>query len=636
MREYVPVIINEILKREVVHYSDIEGLTGRSKKTVAKYLDEVQSVATQYHVTLVRKRNVGMYFEGDTTKLAAAMGDGALQSKEGTREQRKLSLISKLLLAEGPQTIQELADSIYVSRSTIESDLKDVRDFLKEHKAELRANQEGIQIVASERIRRRLMAELLSLYWGQPAYIDNRRKSSHDQIKVPNDINQFFSSETLDKVLKSLDEFESVTNTLLSDYEYQSLAIHLVIAIERISRDENLQGISEHVSIEPGTEALTAIIEKDFGIEIPEDEEQYLNIHILAAVAKDSETSSAVAKKSLSLQGNVLSDFLRANLKQFDETLIRNLTLHLAPALKRISLGLKLRNPYTGDTKRFFPLAYNRAVDLGFKIKDEFNIELNDDELAFIALHIEALIERSETKTTAVLVCSTGLGTARLLEQRIRKYFASQIDIRRVVSVQELKQSPITENMVISTVSLEIEDTPVIVVPPFLDDASIASITKLADSLNREKPNATAFLGLLKKRFITFDNRPMDKEEAIRILGDQIERAEFGRRGISDAAVQRESLASTAISTVAVPHAPIEFVHKPCIAILINPAGIQWDTHTIKIVFFLAVNKEVKPYIDQVYRYFNEVLEDRRLLNHLEKATMPEEVIGILGGDLNG
>lgn len=635
MREYVPQIVNEILQKEVVHYSDIEKLTGKSKKTIVKYLNEVENVAEKYGVTLVRKTNVGMYFRGDTRKLAAAMGDGALQNKSGTKEQRQLSLISKLLLAKGPQTIQELADSSYVSRSTFEADLKATRTFLGEHKAQLLANQEGIQIVASERTRRRLMAELLNLYWGQPTYIDNRRQSAHEQIKVPSEINQFFSSETLTKVLKSLDEFENVTDILLSDYEYQSLAIHLVIAIERIRRNEMLQGISEHVALEPGTEALTAIIERDFGIEIPKDEEQYLNIHILAAEEKDFENDNRAKSSSSALQDSAVSDFLRANLKQFDETLIRNLTLHLVPALKRIALGLKLRNPYTGDTKRFFPLAYNRAVDLGFKIKDEFNIELNDDELAFIALHIEALIERAETKTSAVLVCSTGLGTARLLEQRIRKYFANQIDIKRVVSVQELRQTPITENMVISTVSLEVESTPVIVVPPFLDESSIARITELADDLNREKPNSTAFLRLLKKRFITFENHSMDKEQAIRILGDQIERAEFGKRGISDAAVKRESLASTAISTVAVPHAPIEFVQSPCIAILINPAGIQWDTHTVKIVFFLAVNKEIKPYVDQVYRYFNEVLEDHRLLNHLEKATMPEEVIGILGGDLN-
>lgn len=635
MNDYVPQIINAILQQGTVHYSDIERITGKSKKTIVKYLNEVQSAVQEYGVELIRKSNVGIYFEGNIQKLSGAMGDGALQDNRGTKEQRQLSLTTKLLLAKGPQTIQDLADTSFVSRSTFEADLKAVRMFLEEHKAKLHTSQNGIQVIASERVRRRLMAELLNMYWGQPTYLDNRRQATHERIRVPSEINQFFSSKTLDKVLKSLDEFEAVTGTLLSDYEYQSLAIHLVIAIERISRNEMLQGIAEHVTLEPGTVVLTAIIERDFNLTIPKDESQYLNIHILAAEENTTDQNEKKSNLSSSLQENEISAFLRANLKQFDETLIRNLTLHLVPALKRISLGLKLRNPYTEDTKRFFPLAYNRAVDLGFKIKDEFNIDLNDDELAFIALHIEALIERTERKTTAVLVCSTGLGTARLLEQRMKKYFANQIDIRRVVSVQELKRAPVNEDMVVSTITLANMDKPVIVVPPFLDTSSINRITEMASGLNQQKSNATAFLRLLKKRLITFENRPMEKEEAIRTLGDQIERAGFGKHGISDAAVQRESLASTAITSVAVPHAPIEFVQSPCIAILVNPVGIRWESHTVKVVFFLAMNKEIKPNIDQVYRYFNEILEDQRLLSHLERATSPEEAIEILGGDLN-
>lgn len=298
MNDYVPQIINAILQQGTVHYSDIERITGKSKKTIVKYLNEVQSAVQEYGVELIRKSNVGIYFEGNIQKLSGAMGDGALQDNRGTKEQRQLSLTTKLLLAKGPQTIQDLADTSFVSRSTFEADLKAVRMFLEEHKAKLHTSQNGIQVIASERVRRRLMAELLNMYWGQPTYLDNRRQATHERIRVPSEINQFFSSKTLDKVLKSLDEFEAVTGTLLSDYEYQSLAIHLVIAIERISRNEMLQGIAEHVTLEPGTVVLTAIIERDFNLTIPKDESQYLNIHILAA---EENTTDQNEKKVISV-----------------------------------------------------------------------------------------------------------------------------------------------------------------------------------------------------------------------------------------------------------------------------------------------------------------------------------------------
>jgi transcriptional antiterminator/mannitol/fructose-specific phosphotransferase system IIA component len=634
LKSYVPQIINTILQVGTVHYSDIEKLTGKSKKTVAKYLDEVEATIREYDVRLVRKRNVGVYFEGDTKRLAAAIGDVGLLNEQGSKSQRHLSLISKLLLTKQAQRIQDLADDSYVSRSTFEADLRDAKAFLEKYGARLSTSNEGIQIVASERVRRRLMAELLNMYWGQPAYIGNRRANTHKQIQVPGEISEFFSRATLDKVLGCLDEFEKETGVGLSDYEYQSLAVHLVIAIERIKRDEVLKGIPERSKLEAATETLSAIIEQSFSITIPDDEKQYLNIHVLAAEENDSNMQS-FDSQSVTPKDNVVSDFLRKSLTQYDEILIHNLTLYLVPALKRISLGLKLRNPYTEDTKRFFPLAYKRAVDSGIKLKEEFNADLNDDEIAFIALHIEALIERDEHKTTAVLVCSTGLGTARLLEQRMKKYFSTQIDIKRVTSVQELRRSPITEDLVISTINIEVDDKPVIVVPPFLDAAAVARIDDLTRKLSVERPDAAAFITLLRKRLITFADKPMGKEEAIRLLGDQIERTEFGEQGISDAAIEREKMASTAITTVAVPHAPIEFVRTPCIAILINPAGIRWDSHDVKIVFFLAMNKKIKPHVDKIYTYFNEVLENQRMLAQLEKATNPEKVIEILGGGLN-
>lgn len=627
-------IITAILQQGTVHYSDIEKLTGRSKKTVARYLDNIAAVATQYGAALVRKRNVGIYFDGETKRLSAAVNDGGVNDNQGTKQQRLLSLISKLLLAKSAQTIQELADSSYVSRSTFEDDLRSARQFIEEHGATLESGQNGIWVSASERVRRELMAELLNLYWGQPAYIGNRRQNTHDVIKVPTEISEFFNGQTLDQVMLALDQLENVTAISLSDYEYQSLAVHLVIAIERIRRHQTLKGIPDHVTLEPATEVLVGIIEHHFGITIPADEKQYLNIHILAA-EQGTSGKSQFSSQQLCTGESGIADFLREHLTQFDDTLIQNLTLHLVPALKRISLGLKLRNPYTGDTKRYFPLAYNRAVDLGMKLTEKFDVDLNDDEIAFIALHIEAFIERSEKKTTAVLVCSTGLGTARLLEQRMRKYFSSQIEIKRVVSVQELLRADIPEDIVISTINIAVDDKPIVVVPPFLDDGALKRIDEVAQKVDRHKPNNTAFLHLLRKRLITFANEPMDKEAAIRILGDQIQRTGYGRVGISDAAVAREQLASTAITSVAVPHAPIEFVKTPCIAILINPAGIKWDTHKVKIVFFLTMNMAVKKQINQIYMYFNEVLDDQRLLAHMEKATQPEEVIQILGGDLN-
>ena len=185
-------IIEMIMSSWTVHYSDIARVTGRSKKTIAKYLDEIEEDVRKYDVKLVRKRNVGVYFKGDTTRLAAAVGSNTVVANQGSREQRTISLLSKLLLATQPQTSQELADSAYVSRSTFEGDLKGVRRLLEEHGAQLSTSHAGLQVQASERVRRRLLAELLNLYWGKNPYIGSRKEEIDSRVTIPKDVAGFF------------------------------------------------------------------------------------------------------------------------------------------------------------------------------------------------------------------------------------------------------------------------------------------------------------------------------------------------------------------------------------------------------------------------------------------------------------
>lgn len=66
----------------------------------------------------------------------------------------------------------------------------------------------------------------------------------------------------------------------------------------------------------------------------------------------------------------------------------------------------------------------------------------------------------------------------------------------------------------------------------------------------------------------------------------------------------------------------------------INPAGIRWQGNTVNVVFFLAMNREVQTQIEQIYKYFNDVLENKKLLKEIEGCVKPQEVLKKLGGDL--
>lgn len=360
---------------------------------------------------------------------------------------------------------------------------------------------------------------------------------------------------------------------------------------------------------------------------MPKDEKQYLNIHILTI---QSSLTTSKQDEDKQLKNNNVSLFLTASLKQFDSTLIKNLTIHLIPALKRLSLGLTIRNPYTSKIKKYFTRAYNEVVDLGIKIKNAYGISLNDDELAYIALHIEAFNERNNKVMTVALVCSTGLGTARLLEQRIKKQFSNQIKISRVVSVQEIKERPVSEDLVISTINIKLPNVPLIVVSPFLDENGIRKINGVISKFNNCKTKPEAFMSLINPKYIFLNDKKITRNRVIKKLTDALYKDGFVRTGIGQAAIKRGEMASTAINIVAVPHAPIRYVNKSVIAIYIDKKKIEWQDKMVKIVFFLALNQEIKPHIEEIYSYFDNILEDKKLLKRISESNSVEEVIALL------
>lgn len=105
-------IIEAILNSSKVHYSDIANLIGKSRKTIAKYLDNIADYVEHFDVSLIRKRNVGIYFEGNISKLSESIQENNIL-KFNISKQRSLDLLTELLITNKAITVQELADKFF-------------------------------------------------------------------------------------------------------------------------------------------------------------------------------------------------------------------------------------------------------------------------------------------------------------------------------------------------------------------------------------------------------------------------------------------------------------------------------------------------------------------------------------------
>jgi transcriptional antiterminator len=100
--------------------------------------------------------------------------------------------------------------------------------------------------------------------------------------------------------------------------------------------------------------------------------------------------------------------------KKVDENILCPLADHIAFAIKRIKNNEQISNPLTPDIKALFPEEYEIACKGKDIIKEVEGIEINEDEIGYIALHIHSSLGNekvSQAMETAMLVrdCITSI-----------------------------------------------------------------------------------------------------------------------------------------------------------------------------------------------------------------------------------
>ncbi|MDY4307176.1 PRD domain-containing protein [Enterococcus mundtii] len=166
-----------------------------------------------------------------------------------------------------------------------------------------------------------------------------------------------------------------------------------------------------------------------------------------------------------------------------------------------------IHNPFLQDVKKNFPVAFTEAIQLANALSQDFSINVPEDEVAFLAVHIQAMKEQKEEKhqkkVSVLLVCSSGKGTSQLLAARLRRNY-EKIEISRILSIQELMQTSIDEDLVISTVNLNLETIPTINVSPVLNKLERQKIEQFLKNAQNKPIKSTNHFGKLIKDDLIF------------------------------------------------------------------------------------------------------------------------------------
>ena len=351
-------------------------------------------------------------------------------------EERLDYLLNLLLYNSDYVKVSDIADDLFISASRLSIDLKNLRSLLDNYHLKIvNKPNYGIRIQGNERDRRICMAEYYM------------KKRNDDTNSNPNDAYQVMINNVITKVLVQ-------KNIHMSDIALQSLAIHLLIAVERIKTSNIIQLTSEtQQKMEAKGEysialALKDAIEHTFGITLPISEICYLTQHLIGKKHFESDTNEfdVEVNEEVTVLVNVIlrSIFDQTRMDFYNDIDLKmNLMLHMIPFLERVRNQMMVHNPIINDIKEKYSFAYELASIGLSAVCERLKVKITEDEISFFALHFILALERKREEvapSNILIVCSTGRATSQLLAYQIQKKFGDRINVIRIIEAHRLDQ----------------------------------------------------------------------------------------------------------------------------------------------------------------------------------------------------
>ncbi|WP_297632260.1 PRD domain-containing protein [uncultured Clostridium sp.] len=189
-------------------------------------------------------------------------------------------------------------------------------------------------------------------------------------------------------------EISKELNEELSENIHIGLVDHLGFAIKRLENNEEIQNpflieietlYAKEFSL---AEKVAKRIESEIDIDIPDGEIGFIAIHIHSA-RNGGKLSNTVRYSYL---GNsiieLVEDELEIEIERKSLDYARFLT-HIRFAIERIMTQNPIENDLRGVIKSKYKISYKIAKSVGVMIGEELKLEVSEDEVAYIAMHIE-------------------------------------------------------------------------------------------------------------------------------------------------------------------------------------------------------------------------------------------------------
>lgn len=534
-----------------------------------------------------------------------------------TPEERR-SFILKQLLRHRDININDLPEKVCVSLFTIESDLRVIRQWLADSSnLRLESGRNRIRLVGQEAAKRRLYKFLLS-------------QEVEENFLNMDTLNELYPDFDLTEIRDLLAECEKRHGIEIRETAQSMVLMHVGIALTRVlnfnpmERVEALKDLQETPQYQAAREFWDKIARR-FQVTAPEPE-----ISQLALLFMGKGSGNYYKADTIPVNGKEISleDLTTAMLEEVrklygvdlttDSKLQEGLSLHLRGLLLRLRDRTQVDNVYLEELRWRFPLIYDMGVTASRKLHEILGIQLDPNEIGFLALHLGAAytIHRKPSKYRAVVVFPSDQALATVVIEKIRRQFQDRMDVVAVLDAYEKKRvEDLNPDLILTTLPLDHGlNVPTVQLSVFYSQENESQIFQQLNRLDKNRQKDIfqhRIRELIKPEYFLETLDASDSEDVIRKMCQPLVKAGCIPPEYADAVLEREGYAPTSFAAgFALPHALNVTIRESAISVAHLDHPLQWGDHSVDFVLLLAIREEDRELLGIFFDWWIQIISD--------------------------
>ena len=528
MNERSKLLLEMVLSHDNLTQQQAAIFLGVSERTIRKNLDEIDEFLMSNNLKPIEKKTKTLLkLNGKDVNSIRNLLDSNFKNTDYmlNPQNRQNMIFYLIMIGKSRITIEYIEDFCQMSRSTVNSDIKNLKELLGRKHIFLRFNKnEGFFLEGNESAIRE-------------TYVDVSASVARQYLKISlmDDIESEFIKFSLNQIEKEL-HIELTYVSFIRLFDYLSITIKRILQNSFINKRIKIKS-AEYSKIMRSVH----LIECFFKIKFSENEIEYLIQFINRShLMKDEIVDKKLNLKLDILAGEFIDEITRRLKVVFLERkkFVNNLTIHLQTVInqKEDPSILSISDSSILELKNKYSLVFKTVSDSVNAIPEMIKLGFQTDEnIYLLAVHIISGIEQTknitEKKLKALIVCHMGIGTSQYLKVKLTKYFHFECKVASIQDIQNTKNLNDEYDLIISTVSLSMNNVKYLRISPYITDYEIKRISNIVNRkvqevmkqdfyITKKELKIPVLKELLTEEKVQMNVQASDWEDAIRKAGE--------------------------------------------------------------------------------------------------------------------